>query len=130
MCVPPFLFIILASIFFKTFWILRFGCLVHWSFLIGNYLYPNDTKNSILVTASLSTFVLLGSFIPKFLFPRLKSIATAFSIPPQLHMLVILNKMHKNVSDKIENATLSKTIHAYAGLTLICTVWTVVSLLS
>lgn len=78
------------------------------------------------MSASVFSFIAVGTLVPAFIFPRYKFVATALSIPPQIHMLLML---HRHVSSRFENDTVTKSVQAYTAVTLISTLWTIISLL-
>lgn len=127
MCILTSLALLVCStIVLKVLWLIRIGTLAHWSYVIGSAVYPQDIKESIIFSVGVFGFIVIGTFVPAFLFPRIKFVATALSIPPQIHMLMIL---HRNIASRIENRTLGKTIQAYAAMSLLSMVWTIVSLI-
>lgn len=110
----------------KVLWLARLGSLAHWSFVIGSAVYPENFNGCLILSGSVFSFIVIGTFVPGFLFPRIKLVATALSIPPQLHMLMLL---HRNVTSQIANETITKSFRAYTAFTLISTIWTITSLL-
>lgn len=118
--------VICSTVLLKILWLVRMGTLAHWSYIVGNALYPRDATGSLVLSASVFSFITLGTLVPTFLFPRFKFVATAMSIPPQLHMLMLL---HRNVSARFENDAVTKSVQAYTAITLISTVWTILSLI-
>lgn len=126
MCVLSAVAILVCStIILKLLWIIKIGTLAHWSYIIGSAIYPEDTHGNLILSSSLFAFILIGSILPAFLCPRLKFLATALSIPPQIHMFLLLQR---NVAARLKNETVGKTIKAYTAITLISTLWTIVTL--
>lgn len=117
---------VLVTFVLKILWVVRMGTLAHWSYLIGFALYPSDASKSILLTLFLFAFIALGSLLPSVLFPRIKFVATAMSVPAQLHMLFLLNRQ---VSRRLNNDTVTKSVQAYTIMALLSTVWTIVTLI-
>lgn len=125
MCILTTIVVLLCStVLFKLLWIIRMGSLAHWSYIIGSTVYPKDINATLTLTAGLFGFIVLGSFLPGFICPRLKFVVTALSIPPQAHMLVLLNR---NLAARINNESVTKSIRIYSALTLISTVWTIIT---
>lgn len=107
-------------------WVLRLGTLAHWSYLVGVTMYPKDSKHSMWLSASLFLFISIGSFIPNFLCPRLKNFALALSVPPQLHMLLLLNKVHKTLDNYfLSSKTITTIVRIYTLTTLGSAMWTI-----
>lgn len=119
-----------AYIIIHFLWLFRLGTLAHWSYLVGVTTYPENSKYSMWLSASLFLFISIGSLIPHFLCPRLKNLALALSIPPQLHMLLLLNKLHKNLEEYFSSTkTITTTIvRIYTLTTLTSAVWTIFSI--
>lgn len=127
MClVTTILVVACSTIILKFLWLARIGSLAHWSYLIGNALYPTDPSGSLILSASVFGFIALGTVVPTFLFPRYKFVATALSVPPQIHMLLLL---HRNVTRRFENDAIGKSVQVYTAVTLVSTLWTIFSLL-
>lgn len=126
-CITVIAFLILGTLVIKLIWIFRMGSLIHWSYLVGRYAYPEDLKKSVILSCSLVSFILIGSCLPRFFCPKLRNMVAILSIPPQLHMLMILNAIHRNIKNVTNNEMLTKSVRIYTGLTLISAVWTVVS---
>lgn len=107
-------------------WLFRIGTLAHWSYLVGVAIYPENSKNSMWLSASLFLFISIGSFIPRFLCPQLKNIALALSVPPQLHMLLLLNKLHKTLQNYFSSTeTVTSIVRIYTLTTLASAMWTI-----
>lgn len=128
MCILTTLFIVVCStVVLKLLWLIRMGTLAHWSFIIGKALSPKDTPgHALLLGGAMFCFITLGTLMPTFLCPRLKFIATALTIPPQFHMILLL---YKNITRRVENETVLKTVQAYTVASSISMIWTIVSLL-
>lgn len=107
-------------------WLFRIGSLAHWSYLVGVAVYPENAKYSMRLSASLFLFISIGSFIPHFLCPRLKNIAMMFSIPPQLHMLLLLNKLSESLEKYVSSTkTITTIVRIYTLTTLTSVIWTI-----
>lgn len=109
----------------KLLWIVRLSTLAHWSYIVGSSIYPKDVHGTIVFSIGLFSFILIGNILPTFLCPRVKFVATAMSIPPQVHMLLLLNR---NLVAPLDNQNVTKTVRAYAAVTLISTLWTILSI--
>lgn len=126
MCILSAIGIAVCSTFvLKILWIIKMGTLAHWSFIVGSAVYPEDMHGNLVLSTSLFAFILFGSIIPAFLCPKLKFVATALSIPPQIHMFLLLQR---NVSARLKSKTVSNTIKGYTAVTLISTLCTIYSL--
>lgn len=107
-------------------WLFRIGSLAHWSYLVGVTIYPENAKYSMRLSASLFLFISLGSFIPQFLCPRLKNISLMLSIPPQLHLLLLLNKLQKTLERYVSSTkTIATIVRIYTLTTLTSVLWTI-----
>lgn len=115
---------IISCYFIKMLWIIRLGSLAHWSYLIGSVIYPNNPHNNAILSCTIFGFILIGAWLPKFLCPRVKFVATALSIFPQIHLLLLL---HKTVG-KIENQQFHKAIKGYSAITIGSMFWTIFTL--
>lgn len=126
MCILSTVVVLLCStVVLKLLWIVRMGTLAHWSYIVGSSLYPKDVHGTIVFSLALFSFILIGNIIPTFLCPRVKFVATALSIPPQVHMLLLLNR---NLAARLDNQNVTKTVRAYTAVTLISTFWTILSI--
>lgn len=120
------LFLLSMYLLLNFLWLFRIGTLAHWSYLVGVAIYPENTKYSMLLSASLFLFISIGSFMPYFLCPRLKKTALALSIPPQLHMLLLLNKLHKTLQCYVlSTRTVTTIVRIYTLTTLASVMWTI-----
>lgn len=116
----------ISAFLFNVLWLARMGTIAHWSYLIGTAVYPRDTSGGMMLSASIFGFLTIGTLIPACLFPKVKLFATALSVPPQLHMLFLL---HKHVTRRFDNDTVTKSVQAYTAVTLISTLWTIYTLI-
>lgn len=123
--VSSIIIILCSTVILKILWFVRIGTLAHWSYVVGSSIYPKDLHGAMVFSACLFSFILLGNLIPTFLCPRIKFYATAMSLPPQVHMLLLLNR---SLATRINNETVTKTIRAYTAVTLIGTAWTILAL--
>lgn len=120
------LLLLLIYLLLNFLWLFRIGTLAHWSYLVGVAIYPDNSKNSMWLSASLFLFISIGSFIPHFLCPRLKNIVLALSVPPQLHMLLLLNKLHKTLQNYFSSTkTVTAIVRIYTLTTLASAMWTI-----
>lgn len=120
------LFLLSVYIILNFLWLFRIGTLAHWSYLVGVAIYPENAKCSMRLSASLFLFISIGSFIPHFLCPRLKNIALALSIPPQLHMLLLVNKLHTTLQNYVSSTkTITTIVRIYSLTTLTSAMWTI-----
>lgn len=111
-------------------WLFRIGTLAHWSYLVGISMYPENAKYSMWLSAALFLSISIGSFIPQFMFPRLKNISLALSVPPQLHMLFLLNKINKSLDRYVSSArTITTVFRVYTVTTLASAMWTIFNIL-
>lgn len=119
------LFLLSMYIVLNFLWIFRIGTLAHWSYLVGVSIYPENARYSMWLSASLFLFISIGSFIPQFLFPRLKNVALALSVPPQLHMLYLLNNLNQNLENYASSAKpITTIIKMYTVTTFASAMWT------
>lgn len=122
----------------KILWFFRLICLAHWSYIIANQAYPQNSKQSFLITTSLFSIFFISSLLPHFYFPQLSNFATAITILPQIHMLTLLLRAYGNInkprrqrdeSSHLGNENLKKIVCVYAGLTAVSIAWTMLSFL-
>lgn len=114
-----------STVILKILWLIRMCSLAHWSYIIGNSLSSGDPSVCLMLSSGMFLILTVGTMVPAFLFPRFKCIATALTIPPQLHMVSLL---HRNVTQRVQNETVRKFVKAYSVVTLISTIWTALSL--
>lgn len=124
--------LLLLSMYFiiNFLWLFRIGTLAHWSYLVGVAIYPENAIYSMRLSASLFLFISISSCIPHFLCPRLKNIALILSIPPQLHMLLLLNKLHKTLATYVSSTkTITTIVRIYTLTTLASAMWTIFNII-
>lgn len=112
-------FTLIGTIAFNFLCVLRFATLAHYSYFIGNYIYPERCYKAGFVVFCV---IVASALIPGFLFPRLKLLTTALSLPPQLHLLVILNQ---TIATNISNESVVKSVRIYTISTLLTMAWTI-----
>lgn len=120
---------LISTVLLNVLWILRTGALAHWSYIVGTAAYPmyageNTDFTGLLVAGGLFCFITVGTLIPSFIFPRLGCLATIMTIPPQIHMVVLL---HRHVRPRIENENVQKSVQIYTIITLATTAWSIFS---
>lgn len=111
-----------SSMITKVLGVVRLITLAHWSYVVGYSIYTEDVHGRIVFSVILFSFIFIGSLLPTFISPKLKVVATALSIPPQLHMLYLLNEI-SSVGDN-----LIKPVRIYTAVTLISSIWTIISI--
>lgn len=119
--------ILIFTLAFNVLLFARIGCLAHWSYVIGSAVYPTDNHRKLQLSGGIFGFIFLSALIPGYFFPRIKLAATALSIPPQIHMLVLLQKSVR--ATRIENSTVLKAVWGYTALTVVSAAWSIYSLL-
>lgn len=117
------LFLICNKILLRLFRFLRLLALGYWSYMMGAYVFPKDIAGNehLAFSTCLFAFIVLGTLMPPYMFPRLRFLATVLSIPPQIHLLILINR---NLSP-VENEIVQNALQCFTCITLASTVWSV-----
>lgn len=114
--------------YFNLLWILKCVYIGSWCYFMGNYIYPQNPSAATLI---LTFIFVVVSIIPKWLSPKLKIATTVVSIPPQLQIYWLLDRVRRNFkNDKTKDNALINSVEMLMALTVFSIAYSVTTIVN